>query len=271
MNIAPALLADVNRVLAKRDARPRAALPEGRGELRVSSQAGTTETLVYDEIGYWGVTARDVIAALADVSTPSITVRINSPGGDVFDGIAIYNALRGHPAAVNVVVDSLAASAASFIAMAADRITMNAASQLMIHDASGFAYGNAADMEHMRALLDRVSDTIASIYAERAGNDVADWRALMRDESWFNGAEAVAAGLADETADPDEDDEDTDPEEETGGRPGPAARWDLSCFTFAGRAHAPAPPLPTDPEPEPVPEPAVDVAALREALKGAFS
>jgi len=259
VRISPALMADVNRVLAARDARPRPALPEGRGQLRMAAQGDATEMLVYDEIGYWGVTARDVIDALAQVATPALTVRINSPGGDVFDGIAIYNALRGHPAAVNVVVDSLAASAASFIAMAGDTITMNNASQMMIHDASGFVYGNAADMEQMRGLLDRVSDTIASIYADRAGNDVADWRALMRAETWFNGAEAVAAGLADETAEPDEE-----PEEPAA--PAAAARFDLTCFTFAGRAAAPAPVLPTNRNPEP----AVDLTALREALKGAF-
>lgn len=262
MTISPALLADVNRVLAARDARPRAALPDGRGQLRMAAQGDTTELFLYDEVGYWGVTATDVIAALADVTTPSITLRVSSPGGDVFDGIAIYNSLRAHPATVNVVVDSLAASAASFIAMAGDRVTMNAAAQMMIHDASGFAYGNAADMENMRDLLDRVSDTIAGIYADRAGNDTADWRALMRAETWFNGAEAIAAGLADDEDVPAGDDPDPDP--------AAAARFDLTCFTFAGRAAAPAPALP-DRKPQPEPAAAFDAAAFREAMRGAFA
>lgn len=228
-----ALMTDVDRVLAARDARPRAALPDGRGQLRMTDHGGGgLELLIYDEIGYWGVTARDVIAALAEVSAPEITVRLNSPGGDVFDGVAIYNALRGHPARVTAVVDSLAASAASFIAMAADEITMNRASQLMIHDASGLCMGNAADMEHMRGLLDRISDTIAGIYADRAGGTPDEWRALMRAETWFTGAEAVAAGLADG---------------EAAEAPENVARFDLTCFAYAGRDAAPAPTPPKTP------------------------
>lgn len=265
MTAVPAdLLASVNKVLQSRDARPRPALPEGRGQLKVRAAADTTELLLYDEIGYWGITATDVVKALADISSPQITLRVSSPGGDVFDGIAIFNALRGHPATVNVVVDSLAASAASFIAMAGDTITVNDAAQVMIHDASGFAYGNAADMEHMRALLDRVSDTIAGIYAGRAGGTVADWRQVMRAETWFSGPEAVAAGLADAAATPP-------PEEPEGPEEGPSAsaRWDLTCFTYAGRLAAPAPALPerraqTD-------SASFDVAAFRDAMKGAFA
>lgn len=256
MTIPQALMADVNRVLNARDARPRAALPDGRGQLRMAVDGDTAEMLVYDEIGFWGVTARDVTAALAEVTAPNITVRINSPGGDVFDGIAIFNSLRGHPAAVNVVVDGIAASAASFIAMAGDRITMNDASQMMIHDASGMCMGNAADMEQMRDLLDRLSDTIAGIYTARAGGTTPEWRDRMRAETWFDASEAVAAGLADEA------DTDTEPAEAV-------ARFDLTCFAFAGRAAAPAPVLPT-PEPDPVSVPLVDVTAVAEALRGAF-
>lgn len=264
MTIPAALMADVNRILAARDARPRPALPEGRGQVRIANQGDATELFLYDEIGFWGIEARDVIAALANVTTPTITVRINSPGGDVWDGIASFNALRGHPATVNVVVDSLAASAASFIAMAGDTITVNDAAQIMVHDASGFCYGNAAEMDEMRGLLDRVSDTIAGIYAGRAGGTVADWRERMRVESWFNGPEAVAAGLADAAATPPPE----EPEEPEG--PSATARFDLTCFTFAGRGQAPAPVTPTDPDPKPEPAAAFDAAAFRDAMKGAF-
>ena len=108
---------------------------------------------LYDEIGPWGTTASDVAAALAGLApTDRVTLRINSPGGDVFDGLAIYNLLRGHPGGVDVVVDGLAASAASFIAMAGSSVTMLAHTRMMIHDAIGFAFGNAADMRELAAL-----------------------------------------------------------------------------------------------------------------------
>lgn len=249
MNIPRALMTDVDRVLAARDARPRAALPEGRGQLRMVAAGDATEMLMYDEIGYWGVTARDVIAALSEVTTPTLTVRLNSPGGDVFDGVAIYNALRGHPAAVNVVVDSLAASAASFIAMAGDRVTMNDASQMMIHDASGLCMGNASDMEEMRGLLDRTSGIIAQLYASRAGGTVEEWRDRMRAETWFSAQEAVSFGLADES---------------TELAAASTARFDLACFAFAGRTAAPAP-VP------PAPAFTWDPETFRSAMKGAVT
>src|SRR5690606_38136643 len=130
---------------------------------------------------------------------------------DVFDGVAIYNALRDHPADVAVRVDGLAASAASFIAQAGDKVTMNRGSQLMIHDAWGLCIGPAADMRETAALLDRVSDTIAGLYAARAGGTVEDWREAMLAESWYSAEEAVEANLADEVVpakgDSDQDDD----------------------------------------------------------------
>lgn len=157
---------------------------------------------IYEEIGFWGVTAQDFVRelnALEDVD--EIDLHLNSPGGDVFDGITIYNALVNHPAAVTVHVDGLAASAASFIAQAGDRVVMGRGAMMMIHDAAGFALGNAGDMRSMADLLDKVSDTIAGIYAARSGIDAATWRKRMLAESWYRDTEAVEAGLADESAD----------------------------------------------------------------------
>lgn len=156
-----------------------------------------TEVFIYDEIGFWGVSASDFLSELSAVSTPRITLRINSPGGDVFDGIAIYNAIRRQEASVSVFVDGLAASAASFIAMAGDTVTMSPKSQLMIHEAFGFAVGPAEDMRKMAEMLDKTSDNIASIYADRAGGTTEEWRDMMRAETWFSDREAVGAGLAD--------------------------------------------------------------------------
>src|SRR5690606_8034659 len=103
-----------------------------------------------------------------------------------------------HQAHVTVIVDSLAASIASVIAMAGDRVVMAKNATMMIHDGHGLSIGNAADMREMADLLDKVSDNIASVYAERAGGDVAEWRERMRAETWYSADEAVSAGLADE-------------------------------------------------------------------------
>lgn len=152
------------------------------------------------EIGVWGITAAEFTEQLRDITAGTIELHINSPGGDVFDGIAIFNALRDHPARVEVVVNGIAASAASFVAMAGDTVRMNTASSLMIHDAMTVTGGNEADHLRSAELLSRVSDTIANIYAGRAGGTVEEWRERMRAETWFNSDEAVAIGLADEVA-----------------------------------------------------------------------
>jgi len=163
---------------------------------------GTADLFIYDEIGYWGVTASDFLNDLSAVTATSINVRINSPGGDVFDGIAIYNALLSHPAKVDTTVDSLAASAASFIAMAGDTVTMMPHSQLMIHDAKMMMFGafNPADLRDIAELLDRQSDNIAGIYADVASGSAADWRTAMQAETWYTAQEAVDAGLATKVA-----------------------------------------------------------------------
>ena len=153
---------------------------------------------IYDEIGYWGLTAADFVRDLQAVKAGKINLHLNTPGGDVFDGIAIHNALRQHSASVAVQVDSLAASIGSVIAMAGDTITMAKHSTMMIHDPFGFAMGNAEDMRKMSEILDQLGDTIAGVYAERAGGSVREWRDVMLAETWYSDREAVEAGLADE-------------------------------------------------------------------------
>ena len=276
MNKLPAdLMASVRRHLSNRDTKPRPALPEGRGTLKVTAFDGVAEVLLFDEIGWYGIRAEDVIHQLADVTATTINLRINSPGGDVFDGVAIMNALADHPATVNVTVDGLAASAASFIAMAGDTITMNRGAQMMVHDASGLCIGNASDMAEMVDLLDRISNTIAALYAERAGGTVEDWRATMRAETWYSAPEAVTAGLADQAV---------GPASEGMAAASIAASFDLTCFLYAGRGHAPAPalnragPAPEADPVQPAPTtseietaPAFDAAAFRDAMRGAFA
>lgn len=206
---------------------------DNRDFFRITNADGDVATLdIYDEIGFWGVTASDFSRQLKAISAPALTVHINSPGGDVFDGVAILNMLRSHPANKHVIVDGLAASAASFIAMAGSTVTMMPNSMLMIHDASGGCMGNAAEMQQMSDLLDKVSDNIASIYKAKAGTGtVADWRGVMQAEQWYTADEAVEAGLADRVGDTDSP---SDVQVATD-------RWSYNFYNFAGRASAPAP------------------------------
>lgn len=178
--------------------RPRAQANSRRRDwYRIEAKAAeVAEVYIYDEIGYWGLTAKDFVKELGAVKASAITLHLNTPGGDVFDGIAIHNALRAHPAPVNVVVDSLAASIGSVIAMAGDSITMAKHSTMMIHDPFGLTMGNAGDMRQMAEVLDKMGDTIAGVYAERAGGSVREWRDRMLAETWYSDREAVAAGLA---------------------------------------------------------------------------
>lgn len=161
-------------------------------------QVGSADVYIFDEIGYWGTTARDFAEQVAGLDVGAITLHINSPGGDAWDGVAIANVLRRHQAKVNVIVEGIAASAASLIAMAGDHITMAEASMMMIHDASGFAWGDAATMRESADILDKLSDSYADAYARRAGGTPEDWREVMRAETWYKAEEAVLAGLADE-------------------------------------------------------------------------
>jgi ATP-dependent protease ClpP protease subunit len=190
----------------------------------------TTHVYIYDEIGYWGTEASDFIQQFKDITTPKITVHINSPGGRIFDGIAIYNAMKQHPSAVTTQVDALAASAASFIAQAGDTRVMTKNATMMIHDGAGIVMGNSQDMRDMADLLDKMSNNIASIYAEAAGGSATDWRALMVEETWYDAQEALDSGLADSILPT----EDKKAEEATN-------RWDLSIFAHAGRENAPSP------------------------------
>lgn len=222
---------------------------DGADWCRVEAKAPTAEQAetvaevhIYDEIGYWGTSAKDFAQQLAELDVDRIQLRINSPGGNAWDGVAIMNTLRRHRARVEVTVDGIAASAASLIAMAGDHIVMNRSSQMMIHDTSGMAWGNAATMRETADLLDKLSDSYADAYAKRAGGTRSAWRDVMRAETWYTAEEAVLAGLADEW---------------DGSADSAAAAFDLSRYTYAGRLEAPAPALavaahhepPVSPEP----------------------
>lgn len=160
------------------------------------------ELFVYDVIGEGffeaGVTAKGVRDELAkfDKKRP-ISVHVNSPGGDVFEGVAIRTQLAEWKAGVNVFVDGLAASAASYIATVGDTVTMAAGSMLMIHDPWSFVVGNSAEMLKASETLDKIADNLVAAYVAKSGQSAESVREAMRAETWYTADEAVAFGLAD--------------------------------------------------------------------------
>ncbi|MGO4143708.1 head maturation protease, ClpP-related [Paenarthrobacter sp. YAF11_1] len=221
--------------------RPLKMATEGKQWYRMEAKSGdAADVYIYDVIdSYWGVNASEFVTELAALDVENINLYVNSPGGSVFDGTAIMNALRRHKAHVTATVDGLAASAASFIVQAADEVVMGFGAEMMIHDASAVCWGNAADMEETAKVLNQLSETIANVYAERAGGTTEEWRTAMHAETWYTAEEAVAAGLADRVV--TRKGNDTDDEAEASN-----AKFDLSIFAHAGRRDAPRPMVPTN-------------------------
>lgn len=223
---------------------------------------GLTDVFIYDEVGGFGVSASDFTAEIRGIQG-DLSLHLNSPGGDVFDGFAIFQALKARTGKTTVVVDGLAASIASVIAMGADEVVMAPKATLMIHDGWTMSVGNAADMRKTADLLDKTSDNIASVYADKAGGTVEFWRERMREETWYSADEALAAGLIDQVQ----------------GKTAKREDFDLSMFNHAGRDTAPAPiltpsakieetPAPVAEDKETEPAPFVwDFAAFRDALQ----
>lgn len=178
----------------------------------LAADASTYELLIYGDIGdsWWGesVTAQSVVKQLneLDAAVATINVRINSYGGSVADGLAIYNALKRHAATKAVTVDGVAMSSASLIAMAGDTVSMPPTSLLMIHAPWGGLYGNAKEMRQYADVLDKFSDSMADAYMSKSGKSRADVEALLKDgeDHYYTGEEAVAEGFADAVADVDD-------------------------------------------------------------------
>ena len=158
---------------------------------------------VYDVIGqdYWtgeGVTAKRVASALRAMGKGPVTVNVNSPGGDMFEGLAIYNLLREHDGEVTVKVLGVAASAASVVAMAGDTVQIARAAFFMVHNAWVVAVGNRHDLIEIAATLKPFDDAMASIYAAKTGGELKAMAKLMDAESWIGGESAIEQGFADE-------------------------------------------------------------------------
>lgn len=185
-------------------------------QLRPSAAASEYDLLIYGDIGdsWWGesVTALSVVQQLIalDAGVTKINVRINSYGGSVADGLAIYNALKRHSATKAVTVDGVAMSSASLIAMAGDTVEMPATSILMIHAPWGGIYGNAQELRDYAQVLDTYAEAMADAYVSKSGKDRGDVLALLQDgkDHYFTGEQAVAEGFADSTVDPTESEPD---------------------------------------------------------------
>lgn len=182
------------RALDRWNAGVRAASGDSEGDRTIS---------VYDVIGqdYWsgeGVTAKRIAGALRGMGKGPVTVNVNSPGGDMFEGLAIYNLLREHDGEVTVKVLGVAASAASIIAMAGDTVQIARSAFFMVHNAWVVAAGNRHDLTEIAATLKPFDDAMASIYAARTGDEIKAMGKLMDAESWIGGESAIERGFADE-------------------------------------------------------------------------
>lgn len=240
---------------------------EVRPWYRIQNKAGDKTVVqvdIYDEIHwFFGVSAvgfRDELKAIGD-GVETIDLHINSPGGDVYEAIAIMNTLRQHDAKVVATVDGLAASSAGFIAVgASDELIVAKNAEIMAHLPWAVMVGDSADMRKTADDLERIGKNIASIFADRAGGSVDEWMDILTAETWWSAEEAVEAGIADRVlVAPKRDDK------------GAAKnRYDLSVFNHAGRSDAPAPSIPqahnqTPPAPEAEKEEEPNMGTLSES------
>lgn len=164
----------------------------------ITNAAGARPRLyVYDVIGGWDLDAQEFVQTVHGITADSIDLHINSPGGFVYDTVAMFEALEQHPADVHVKIDGLAASAASFLAMVGTTVETARAGRMMIHDAQIVAWGSPAALREAADLGDAVSDDISGYYSARAGGKPAAWRAAMTAETWYSASGMIDAGLAD--------------------------------------------------------------------------
>ncbi len=196
---------------------------------------GNTRIDLYDMIDdQYGVSATSFVDAINSIKSGDISLHINSPGGDVFSARAMVAAISAHPSNITAYIDGLAASAASCVAVACDKVVMQKGSMMMVHCASSIVWGNSADMLEMSKLLDKIDATIASDYARKTGKSESEMLALMLNESWLTADEALEIGFADAVIENDK------------GKP--TNVWNLSAFKNA----------PAKPEPEIIPDPIIE-------------
>lgn len=219
----------------------------------VRNESGAT-IYIYDVIdSYWGVGAKSVISALAEIGDETdVSVRLNSPGGDVFEGRAIMAAIRNHKGKTTAYIDSLAASAATSIAIACDEVVISPGAFFMIHNASSAVWGDKNAMRETADLLEKIEGSIVADYIGKTGAEsqqVIDW---MNAETWFSADEAIANGFCDRLAD----------------SPKAKNTWNLAAYANAPKALIePDPPEQITEQPEPAPAGFFTSAANANRLK----
>jgi ATP-dependent Clp endopeptidase proteolytic subunit ClpP len=159
------------------------------------------DVYLYDEVGNYGVSAKDFVNDLKLLKGRDIYLHINCVGGEVFDGMAIYNTLKKYKGKVTAYIEGIAASMGSIIPLAADEIIMSENSLYMIHNAWGGAMGEADDMRKTATLLDKLSSEIANIYTKKTGLPLSQIEDMMDEETWFNSEEALEYGFIDRISD----------------------------------------------------------------------
>lgn len=207
-------------------------------KLARNEATGDSSLYLYDVIdGYWGISAKDVASAVAQANPAgTLHLRINSPGGDVFEARAMATALREFGGTVVAHVDGLAASAATTVACAASEIVMGPGAFWMIHNAWSIAYGNKKDMQDMAGLLDKIDGDIVADYARVCGQSPEQIVAWMDAETWMTADEAVAAGFARLAVEPDGDETGQDDDNDGDGMTKNAGRWNLTAYQRAPQA-----------------------------------
>lgn len=218
--------------------------------LTVKADGDEASIYLYDIIdAWWGVSAKDFAQALNALTAPVIHLRINSPGGDVFEARAMAQAVREHKSKIITHVDGLAASAATYLAIAAKEVEIADGGFFMIHKAWALAIGNADEMRQLAGVLDKVDESIVADYMKKTGKSKDELLAAMSAETWYSAQEAKDAGFVDRIAGQAEDDA--------------KAKWNLAAY-----AKAPAALLEARNKPAPKePEPQYDRAALERRLR----
>jgi ATP-dependent Clp protease protease subunit len=186
---------------------PQAKVAAPKSLIRVDGRVA--KLFIYDAIGFWGIEAKTVKEALADVTSErfdALHVYINSPGGSVFEGMAIYNSLAALEIPVITIVDGVAASIASVIALAATEVQMGDGTYFMIHNPWTIIAGDAAALRKEAGVLDKIADGILGIYTKRSGLSADMLKSMMDEETWMLPQEAIDNGFADRLVDQSEQD-----------------------------------------------------------------
>jgi ATP-dependent Clp protease protease subunit len=205
-----------------------------KASIRVQTSEDVAHVYVYDVIdSYWGASAKALVEALDAAGDKIVHLHVNSPGGDVFEARAMVSAVRARQQRGGKVVsfiDGLAASAATYLSLAGDQVHIADGGMFMVHNSWTLAWGNKAELRSTADLLDKIDGTISADYARKTGATAEQIATWMEAETWFTGAEALAAGFVDSVIEPPKADDSK------------AARWNLSAYANVPKAALPAPP-----------------------------